>query len=183
MLHTLLSGSNGCQEPSNWPNYRTGLGDVNNWRTDCGWCHMKPTSAMSDAEIVRASKPKAQYYSNTERKSIGRCCLLCGMIISGNFTAIETHGGQDLHKMQQEREDMASKTQEQLDFMGYDYTNQAWIVDGRYKRCGCPPEGTLIDPSQPGGPGGRPFMATKCQCWGRLHEGELVNWNLNYSIH
>ena len=34
---------------------------------------------------------------------------------------------------------------------GYDYDRQAWVVDGRYVRCG-----HLDD----------------CDCYGRLHEGE-----------
>ena len=33
----------------------------------------------------------------------------------------------------------------------YDYEHQAWVVDGRYVRCG---------------------HETACQCYGRLHEGE-----------
>jgi len=36
---------------------------------------------------------------------------------------------------------------------GYDYKNQAWVVDGRYCRCGHPEN-------------------MKCNCYGRLHEGE-----------
>ena len=35
----------------------------------------------------------------------------------------------------------------------YDYERQAWVVDGRYVRCGHPAE-------------------MDCQCYGRLHEGE-----------
>ena len=33
----------------------------------------------------------------------------------------------------------------------FDYERQAWVVDGRYVRCG---------------------HETACQCYGRLHEGE-----------
>lgn len=40
---------------------------------------------------------------------------------------------------------------------GYDYTNQAWVVDGKYVRCG----------HQSTGP-----YATACTCYGRMHEGE-----------
>jgi len=40
---------------------------------------------------------------------------------------------------------------------GYDYTNQAWVVDGKYVRCG---HGT------------RPGFEVNCKCFGRLHEGE-----------
>jgi hypothetical protein len=36
---------------------------------------------------------------------------------------------------------------------GYDYLNQAWVVDGVYVRCGHPDE-------------------MECQCYGRVHEGE-----------
>ena len=36
---------------------------------------------------------------------------------------------------------------------GYDYTNQAWVEDGRYCRCG---------------------HNSPCGCYGRLHAGEPV---------
>lgn len=35
----------------------------------------------------------------------------------------------------------------------FDYDNQAWVRDGRYQRCGHPD-------------------SMRCQCFGRLHEGE-----------
>lgn len=35
----------------------------------------------------------------------------------------------------------------------FDYTNQAWVEDGKYVRCG---------------------HATPCKCFGRAHEGEPV---------
>ena len=35
----------------------------------------------------------------------------------------------------------------------YDYKNQAWVVNGKYIRCGHPAE-------------------MNCQCYGKLHEGE-----------
>jgi len=38
---------------------------------------------------------------------------------------------------------------------GYDYTNQAWVVDGVYIRCGHPEE-------------------MGCNCYGKEHEGEKV---------
>jgi hypothetical protein len=41
---------------------------------------------------------------------------------------------------------------------GYDYTRQAWVVNGVYVRCG---HGT------------RPGFEVECQCYGRLHEGEV----------
>lgn len=37
----------------------------------------------------------------------------------------------------------------------YDYDRQAWIVDGRYVRCGHP-------------------EAMDCRCYGRLHAGEVA---------
>jgi len=36
---------------------------------------------------------------------------------------------------------------------GYDYDNQAWVIGGRYVRCGHPER-------------------MQCKCYGRLHEGE-----------
>jgi len=40
----------------------------------------------------------------------------------------------------------------------YDYRNQAWIVNGVYKRCGHPD-------------------SMNCQCYGKLHEGEKpLSW-------
>lgn len=36
----------------------------------------------------------------------------------------------------------------------YDYTHQAWVKDGRYMRCG---------------------HAQKCNCYGRVHEGEAAD--------
>jgi len=36
---------------------------------------------------------------------------------------------------------------------GYDYTNQAWVVDGKYVRCGHPD-------------------GMNCGCYGKRHEGE-----------
>lgn len=39
--------------------------------------------------------------------------------------------------------------------IGFDYVNQAWVIDGRYQSCGHP-------------------EAMGCQCFGRLHAGELA---------
>lgn len=36
---------------------------------------------------------------------------------------------------------------------GYDYDRQAWVVDGRYVRCGHPD-------------------SMQCKCYGKLHDGE-----------
>jgi hypothetical protein len=41
------------------------------------------------------------------------------------------------------------------DNVRYDYTNQAWIEDGRYSNCGHP-------------------ATMACGCYGRLHAGELA---------
>ena len=38
----------------------------------------------------------------------------------------------------------------------YDYERQAWVVAGRYARCG---HGEIVD----------------CRCYGRLHEGEQAS--------
>lgn len=38
---------------------------------------------------------------------------------------------------------------------GYDYTNQAWVKDGRYENCGHP-------------------EAMRCGCFARGHRGEAV---------
>jgi|GEM_PF-6444730 len=37
----------------------------------------------------------------------------------------------------------------------YDYTNQAWVVDGKYQRCG---------------------HTFECRCYGKDHEGEPANY-------
>jgi hypothetical protein len=39
------------------------------------------------------------------------------------------------------------------DGYGYDYDNQSWILNGRYKRCG---------------------HSTPCNCFGTLHNGEPI---------
>lgn len=38
----------------------------------------------------------------------------------------------------------------------FDYTNQAWVVNGKYVRCGHP-------------------ETMDCQCYGKVHEGESVD--------
>jgi len=42
---------------------------------------------------------------------------------------------------------------------GYDYKNQAWVVDGKYVRCGHP-------------------NAMNCGCYGKRHEGETCTLKL-----
>ena len=39
-------------------------------------------------------------------------------------------------------------------FNGYDYKNQAWVVNGRYMTCGHPGQ-------------------MNCRCFGRVHAGEI----------
>ncbi len=39
----------------------------------------------------------------------------------------------------------------------FDYENQAWVVDGRYVRCG---------------------HQTECECYGTKHEGEIYETEL-----
>lgn len=38
-------------------------------------------------------------------------------------------------------------------YNGYDYENQAWVLKGKYQKCGHP-------------------ESMKCNCYGKLHEGE-----------
>jgi hypothetical protein len=38
---------------------------------------------------------------------------------------------------------------------GFDYDNQAWVIDGKYVRCGHP-------------------ESMNCNCYGRLHEGKVT---------
>ena len=39
---------------------------------------------------------------------------------------------------------------------GYDYDKQAWVLRGKYVRCGHPEE-------------------MDCKCYGKIHEGDIVN--------
>ena len=112
-----------------------------------------PTNDLTDAQIVREVRPKARYYQNTERKRWPRPCLICGEQVYGTLEDLGKH--QDTHKLTQ-----------------YDYDNQAWIVNGVYEDCGHAEPGTVVDPGQPGGPGGAPYVAKECRCYGRLHKGE-----------
>jgi len=38
---------------------------------------------------------------------------------------------------------------------GFDYTNQAWVIDGKYVTCGH-------------------SINMNCGCYGRIHEGEMI---------
>lgn len=40
---------------------------------------------------------------------------------------------------------------------GFDYDNQAWVIDGKYVRCG------------------HRINDSNCNCYGRIHEGEHVS--------
>ena len=102
---------------------------------------------LTDAQIVSKHKPKPIYYIGTEKKRIARPCLMCGDVIQGTLGTLENHVLMTHPKVES----------------GYDYTNQAWIMDGVYVRCGHPELGERL-------PDGQVWMG--CQCWGRLHEGE-----------
>ena len=54
-----------------------------------------------------------------------------------------------------ELQDLISKLKSILPDTQYDYTNQAWVVNGRYVRCG--------------------HLLPNCGCYGTLHEGEPVS--------
>lgn len=43
-----------------------------------------------------------------------------------------------------------------IELVDFDYSNQAWAVNGRYVRCGHPD-------------------SMNCRCYGKLHEGEPVS--------
>ena len=99
---------------------------------------------------------RSSYYQGSEDKSLPRVCLMCNTQVQGTQANLERHVNANHPKV----------------WNGYDYTNQAWIIQGVYAKCGCPKPGTIVDPGQPGGPGGPKFVATLCRCYGRLHEGE-----------
>ena len=113
----------------------------------------KPVSQMTDAQVLKACRPKVKGYKETELQKYPRPCLLCGVQVEGTMGDLERH--QSIH----------------LDTR-FDYDNQAWIVKGVYEDCGHVEPGTTVDPGQPGGPGGEPYVAGECGCYGRLHKGE-----------
>ena len=47
---------------------------------------------------------------------------------------------------------------------GYDYENQAWVLNGRYESCAHP-------------------VWMKCECFGRIHAGEIVPASAYSAIH
>ena len=53
----------------------------------------------------------------------------------------------------------------------FDYTNQAWTVDGFYVDCEHPAAGTIMGAGSPAP--GEPFAG--CNCYGRAHQGEAVS--------
>ena len=53
----------------------------------------------------------------------------------------------------------------------FDYTNQAWTVDGVYVNCGHPAEGTVMGAGSPAP--GEAFRGWECYGW--AHAGEPVS--------
>ena len=53
----------------------------------------------------------------------------------------------------------------------FDYTNQAWTVDGVYMDCEHPAAGTRMGDDSPAP--GEEFLG--CECYGRTHAGEPVS--------
>ena len=135
------------------------MGDGLNWYSQSigvgvmGRKSNKPTASMSHSQLVNENKPTPMYYKGSEGKRLPRVCNVCKVVVHGTYSALEDHIANHSIK--------------------YDYTNQAWIIDGVYAKCYCPEAGTLVDPSREnGGPGGSPYVAWECECYGRLHEGE-----------
>lgn len=48
-------------------------------------------------------------------------------------------------------------------WQGYDYINQAWVIDGRYVRCGHP-------------------ESMNCSCYGLLNEGKEPNGQISRNV-
>jgi hypothetical protein len=111
---------------------------------------------LTDAQIVSKHKPKPIYYIGTELKKMARPCLRCGDVIQGTLASLERHAEANHPKV----------------INGYDYTNQAWVLDGVYVRCGHPEVGDVL-------PEGTVW--TGCTCYGLEHEGEPPT--VNASIH
>ena len=134
------------------------MGDGLNWYSQSigvgvmGRKSNKPTASMSHSQLVNENKPTPMYYKGSEGKRLPRVCNVCKVVVHGTYSALEDHIANHSIK--------------------YDYTNQAWIIDGVYAKCYCPEAGTLVNPGLPGGPGGEPYIMGECSCYGRLHEGE-----------
>ena len=116
----------------------------------------RDTGTMTHYQLVKENQPKPIYYKGTETKKMARPCMRCGVVVQGTLANLERHVTANHPKVTN----------------GYDYTNQAWIVDGVYAMCFCPEPGTVVDPGRLGGPGGPKYVATLCNCYGRVHEGE-----------
>lgn len=67
---------------------------------------------------------------------------------SNGFTAVVRIAAEDIRRLN------AAVEVKQPSRNGYDYKNQAWVVDGRYERCAHSDDG--------------------CGCYGRQHAGEPV---------
>ena len=80
----------------------------------------KPVSQMTDAQVLKACKPKVKGYKETELQKYPRPCLLCGVQVDGTLGDLERHQSSHLVPL------IATQ---------YDYDNQAWIVNGKYARC------------------------------------------------
>ena len=104
----------------------------------------KPTESMTHSQLVKENKPTPMYYKGSEGKRLPRVCNLCKVVVHGTISTLEDYV--QAHNLQ------------------YDYTNQAWIIDGVYAKCYCPAPGTLVNPGVPGGPGGEPYIMGECGC-------------------
>ena len=87
---------------------------------------VKRTSDMTDAQIVRESRPKVRYYRGTEGKRWGRRCIICGEQVIGTLGDLERHWPM-----------CPSNAQPTVEYQ-YDYDNQAWIINGEYQDCAHP---------------------------------------------
>jgi hypothetical protein len=149
MLQELLPNQTGGEVNGHWVDGGGSVDNGNNRNTySCG------SIIMGNENYGRIDR--SSYYQGSEDKSLPRVCLMCNTQVQGTQANLERHVNANHPKV----------------WNGYDYTNQAWIIQGVYAKCGCPEPGTIVDPGQPGGPGGPKFVATLCRCYGRLHEGE-----------
>ena len=69
--------------------------------------------------------------------------------------AAQPHGGLESIRSIAERTGIVDDVRTIRAFreLAYDYTNQAWVVDGKYQRCGHPQD-------------------MDCACYGKIHQGE-----------
>lgn len=80
------------------------------------------TETMTHYQLVKENQPKPIYYKGTETKKMARPCMRCGEVVQGTLASLERH--------------VAANHPTIIE--GFDYTNQAWIKDGVYVRCGHP---------------------------------------------